>query len=57
MRRSEAVEIVRLALSRWNGAFYDGSLESFIVSELETAEMLPPGTDYRGNQCEWDPEA
>lgn len=44
MKRSEAVDIIAKALRRWNGAFYDESLESFILFELEVAGMLPPNT-------------
>ena len=42
MRRSQAIETIKEALRKWNGAYYDESLESFILSELEELGMLPP---------------
>lgn len=45
MKRSEMAEIIKLALKTWNAAYYDASLESHILSELEEAGMLPPAQD------------
>lgn len=42
MRRSEAIKIISKALKSWNGAYYDESLESYILSELEGRGILPP---------------
>jgi hypothetical protein len=45
MKRSEAVKIIARALRVWNGAFYDDSLESYILGELENAGMVPPAQE------------
>lgn len=36
------VEIIKSSLRRWNGAYYDERLESYILTEIEIAGMLPP---------------
>lgn len=63
MKRSKAVEIIKLALSKWNGAYYDENLESYILSELESIGMKPPygkhQTNYdiaMGSCPQWEPE-
>ena len=42
MKRSDAVKVISIAIDTWNGAYYDESLESYILSELEHLGMLPP---------------
>lgn len=42
MKRSEMVKIIERSLKVWNGAYYDESLESYILSQIEEAGMLPP---------------
>ncbi len=61
MKRSEMVKVIELALKRWNGAYYDESLESYILSELEERGMLPPcyiaQEAYMEFECfDWEPE-
>jgi len=51
MNRSKAIELIALALKKWNGAYYDESLESYILSELEEAGMKPPCVD--GDKCQF----
>lgn len=42
MKRSEMVKIIEDAIKCWNGAFFDESLESYIVYRIEESGMLPP---------------
>ena len=44
MKRSEMVKIIGRALNAWNGAYYDESWESYILSKIEEGGMLPPGS-------------
>ena len=42
MKRSEMRDIIDRAIKRWNGAYYDEDLASYVLSEIEEAGMLPP---------------
>jgi len=42
MKRSEAINVIKKAMTRWNGAYYDMSIEEYILDCIEEAGMLPP---------------
>lgn len=60
MKRSEMEIIIKRALNTWNGAYYDSTLESFILDMIEEAGMLPPCVGYNNSVqnmiCKWEQE-
>lgn len=58
MKRSEAILIIRRAMSSYDGAYYDDEQANLVLEQLELAGMRPQ--PYRNKQnsvsYDWEPE-